>query len=166
MIILSAVYIGNLTASLAVRRTNLPFNTLRGLADDNSYLIRMAKGTHIHQLFEVPHNLRFSLAFYIDTNDPYLQTSESGIYKDIWDKVQRSPKESLFTGEMLQDYQAYMSYTGPKLFAYVLDWFTWWETRVTTGVCGVSLLREDVMTGELGIVIKQSVPYKKHLSRV
>ena len=52
-IALSAVYSGNLTATLAVRKVKLPFTTIEGLAQDQEYILVVLANSFQEQLYRV-----------------------------------------------------------------------------------------------------------------
>ena len=53
VIILTAVYNGNLTASLAVNIVKAPFSTLKELAADTSYVLGVPDGSIQQQILQV-----------------------------------------------------------------------------------------------------------------
>ena len=53
VLILNAVYAGNLTASLAVSHVQMPFNTLEELAQDDQYTLQIMHGTSQWDKFRV-----------------------------------------------------------------------------------------------------------------
>ena len=53
VIMMTSLYAGNLTASLAVEDVNRPFDTLDGLAADDQYILQVQEGSFREQLFRV-----------------------------------------------------------------------------------------------------------------
>lgn len=53
VIVICAVYTGNLTASLAVQRISWPFTDLEGVADNSEYQILLQTGSISEELFQV-----------------------------------------------------------------------------------------------------------------
>ena len=64
IIILTAAYSGNLTASLAVKKTNMPFNSLRELADSKDYYLGVYDGDVIQGLLQVKKLFTIQTNFY------------------------------------------------------------------------------------------------------
>ena len=56
MLVLAAVYAGNLTASLAVQKIILPIHTLEDLAAQDDIILTLANGSPRIQLFKVIRN--------------------------------------------------------------------------------------------------------------
>ena len=50
---LSSIYGGKLTSTLAVKKVNMPFNTIRQLADSNDYVMAIKRGSVREDLFKV-----------------------------------------------------------------------------------------------------------------
>ena len=50
---LTSVYSGSMTASLAVNKATKPFDTLDELADDDEYIFLIVKGTFREEVFKV-----------------------------------------------------------------------------------------------------------------
>jgi gamma-glutamyltranspeptidase len=64
VIILTAVYTGNLTASLAVNIVKAPFSTLKELAADTSYVLGVPGGSMQQQILQV--TLIHNIILYLD----------------------------------------------------------------------------------------------------
>ena len=58
--IITSVYMGNLTAALSVRRVRVPFSTIQELADHPTYGLRLARHASVRQTLEVSWELTLS----------------------------------------------------------------------------------------------------------
>jgi hypothetical protein len=63
VIMMTSLYTGSLTASLAVNDVTKPFDTLDGLAADKDYILQILQGSFREQLFRVRYRRTMSLKY-------------------------------------------------------------------------------------------------------
>ena len=95
----------------------------------------------------------------------HYQHAEKGINKELWSKIEQDPKKSLVR-DLSIDFEKYLSYEGPKKYAYMLNKINRNQITSSVGFCGVTDLREKAFSGRLAIVVKEGVPYKRRMDQV
>ncbi|KAK2170522.1 hypothetical protein LSH36_2g02018 [Paralvinella palmiformis] len=142
VIITMATYTGNLTASLAVRKVNMPFTTLREIAKRDDYTLAIKPGSIREALF---------------------QSSRKGsTYEALWQKIQKTPSKSFVKGSA----DAIARMTKDPSILYTADKTAIRNRMILTGSCSFVLLPEEYFPSGFGIGMRKGSPQIKHFNKL
>ncbi|ELU16508.1 hypothetical protein CAPTEDRAFT_185470 [Capitella teleta] len=139
VVVITAAYTSNLTASLTVPKVPWPFEDLRGLSEDSEYEVLLVRGTVQEEVFKEASN---------------------NIYRAIWDKVDQT------TFEALSDVNEVFQFFLGSRSAFIADYSEVVMHVREQKDCVIEVLSETFNPTGISIALPKNAVYKKQFDKI